>query len=255
MKRFFVVVVLGVLLTSCGGNGPGSQPPATLTSGNWTFYPTTVDSTQPVLFSASLTQTGSTVSGIAYVVLSDCVSLFNGVPVTGSISGNSLTLNAGTTVIVKITGTISNSKSVTGTYSVSGACDYGAHGTIAGTYVPLLTGTWKATEVINGTSVAITMKLTQQAAANSEGYFPLSGTVEYVGSPCVVSASINPQSLVLGGLVGIFVDTSEVGGGNGQIIYGGVLDDPATAASYKAFEEVMGGSCSSSGELITFTKQ
>lgn len=45
------------------------------------------------------------------------------------------------------------------------------------------------------------------------------------------------------------------GDGNGQIIYGGVLDDPATATSYKAFEQVMGGACSSNGELITFTKQ
>jgi hypothetical protein len=256
MKRVFAVVVLGMLLASCGGgNGPDSQPPATLTSGNWTFYPPTVDSNQFFFFGGNLTQTGSTVSGVAYIGLPDCVSLMNGAPVTGSIRGNSLTLQTGTTVVVKITGTISNSKSVTGTYSVSGTCDDGAHGNITGTYIPPLTGTWNATEVINGASVAITLKLTQQETPSLEGYFPLSGTVEYVGSPCVVSATVNSQSLVLGGMVGIVVDTSEVDGGSGQLMYAGVLEDPATATSFNTVEQVMGGGCLSSGNLITFTKQ
>lgn len=253
MKRVFVVVVLGILLTACGGKDPGT--PATLTSGNWSFQPSTLDPSQFLLFSASLTQTGSTVSGVAFIALPDCVSLTNSVPLIGSISGNSVTLKAGTSVIVKITGTISNSRSVSGTYSVSGTCSDGVHGSITGAYVPPLTGTWKATEVINGGSVAITMRLTQQETASPEGYFPLSGTVEYVGSPCVVSATINSESFVLGGLVGILVDTSEVSGGNGQILYGGALENPATATSFRSFEEVMGGGCSSSGELITFTKQ
>src|SRR5512147_1085684 len=101
MKRVFVVVVLGVLLASCGGgNGPGNQPLATLSSGNWSFYPPTVSPSQLLMFSGALRQTGSTVSGVAFVGLADCVSLLNGVPVTGSIKGNSLTLKAGTTEVV-----------------------------------------------------------------------------------------------------------------------------------------------------------
>ena len=258
MKRVFVVVVLGLLLVNCGGgNGPGGRPPVTLTGGNWAFKPTAIlGNSQLMFFSASLTQTGSSVTGLAYIGLANCDALLNAVPISGTVNGNSVTLKAGTTDVVTVTGTISGTKTVTGTYSVTGSCAGGDQGPITGTYVPPLTGTWKGTEVVDGTSTTMTLHLTQQETANSLGFFALSGTVDYVGSPCALSGTTDSNvSFVLGDLVAVMVDTSEAGGGSGQVLYDGALDDPATATSFRGFESVLTGMCSSSGQLITFTKQ
>jgi hypothetical protein len=258
MKRVFVVVVLGLLLVNCGGgNGPGGQARVTLTGGNWAFRSTAISETsQLVFFSASLTQTGTSLTGLAYIGLIDCYDLLTALPISGTVSGNSVTLKAGTTDVVTIAGTIAGSKLVTGTYSVTGPCAGGDHGPITGTYVPPLTGTWKATQVVNGTSVTMTFHLTQQETASALGYFPLTGTVEYAGSPCVLSGTTDSNiSFVLGDLVAVMVNTSESGGGSGQVLYGGALDDPATASSFRGFESVVAGTCTSSGQLITFTKQ
>jgi hypothetical protein len=258
MKRALVIAVVGVLLTACGGgNGPGGQPRASLTDGNWAFTPTPLlENTQLLFFSASLTQAGSSLTGLAYVGLADCVDLLTAVPISGTVSGNSVTFKAGTTDVVTITGTISGTKTVTGTYSVTGSCAGGDHGAITGTYVPPLTGTWKGTEVVDGTSITMTLHLTQRETANSLGFFPLSGTVEYAGSPCVLSGATDSNvSFVLGDLVAVMVNTSETGGGSGQVLYGGALDDAATATSFRGFESVVAGTCASSGQLITFSKQ
>lgn len=260
MKRVFVVVVLAFFITSCGGgSGPG-DPGITITGGNWSFESPFLNTTdaQLMIFGGSLNQSGRSLTGRMIVAFSDCDDAVGALVLSGEVRGNEFTLKTSSVngQVVTVTGTITDPKTVTGAYSVAGGCADGAHGQIAGTYVPPLTGTWKATEDVNGSPMTITLKLTQSTTVTSEGLFPISGTVEYAGSSCAISGTTEPNiSFVTGGLVAVMVNTSEVGGGTGQVLYGGFLDNPAMANSFSGFEEVVTGGCTSSGQLITFTKQ
>ncbi len=260
MKRIFVVLVLlNLFAAGCGGgNGGASLPVEKITSGNWSFD----TSTNPTFghldsMGGSFVLTGSSLSGTMFVDLTTCSTAPAVIDLSGTMSGNSFTLKASPldNQVITIQGTIQGPNSLSGTYSISGGCANGEQGSIAGVYVPPLTGTWKTTESVNGTPVTITLKLTQAPNATSTGYFPLSGTATYSGSPCATTGTVDQNvSFVLGKLVGVFVSTNE-SGGTGTVLYGGALDAPATATSFQGFEEVMTGSCSSSGALLMFSKQ
>ena len=259
MKRILAVVILACFMPGCGdGSGPGSTPnPDAITAGNWSFN-TLSSPTDGHLISIGgvLSASGATLSGTMAVDLSVC-SFNPQTAVTGTVSESSFTLKSASIdgQVITIQGTMANSKSLVGTYSISGGCADGERGSIVGVYVPPLTGTWRATESVNGSDVVITLNLTQQTAAD-HGFFHVSGTASYSGSPCALSGTINSNlSFVTGNVVGIFVNTSEVGGGSGQLMYAGGLDDPAIANSFSSLEGVLSGSCTSSTDLLVFTKQ
>jgi hypothetical protein len=259
MRRAFVVAILGVLFTSCGGgSGPGN-PEVTITGGNWSFSSTSANPTaQFVFFGGSLQQSGKAISGVLTIGFPACLTPLATFNVAGEVSGSSFTLksNAADGGVLTIKGTVSGPKSLLATFSVAGGCADGEQGSVMGTYVPPLTGTWKATEDVAGSQVTITLTLTQSSTVSPQGFFSISGTAQYEGSPCELSGTVDPLiSLVSGSLVGIMVNTSEAGGNSGQVLYGGMLQDPQTATSFQGFENILMGSCTGSGQIVTFTKQ
>jgi hypothetical protein len=151
-KLISAQLVLAVtFLAGCGGNpssndsGGGSTP--RLTSGNWSLSAkSSVVPGTTVYLGGSLNQAGSAVSGNLHVVGSDCYDLTVPISVTGSLNGTRLTITSASSNGQVITANlVSSGKSVSGTYSILGGCAGGDKGSVSGTWVPPISGTWAGT--------------------------------------------------------------------------------------------------------------
>jgi hypothetical protein len=266
MKRLWmacVFVVGSLLMVACGGSssgggGGGGNQNSSLTSGNWYVEATsTVTVGAGAFIGGNLLQNGSTITGTMQI-LSDCYDLLNsGVPFSGSVNGSSVVLTSGSVdgQVITVNATITNANTITGTYSIAGGCSAGDHGNITGTHVPSISGTWKATEVVGGTTITTSANITQ-GVARSDGTFALSGTVTFTNSSCAVTATIDgTNSMHFGDIVAVMATTNEAGGGHGDLFLVGLLDNPSTATTMTGLYSFDTGICAGTTNQLAFTKQ
>jgi hypothetical protein len=266
MKSFLLACVLVVcsFMVGCGGSssgggGGGGSQNASINSGNWYVEATSlVSAGQKSYILGGLVQTGTTISGTMHIDNSNCYDLFNdNVPFSGSVSGSTVTLTSAsvTSQVIKVTGTITSASALTGTYTITGGCANGDHGSITAMHVPPISGTWKATEVSGSTTITTTVNITQQSTANPDGSFNLTGTVTFTNSPCATTGTINTVSFTAGDVVAVAVDTNEVGGGHGQLVFFGYLGIPASQTAISGAYQYASGVCNGSTGNLNFTKQ
>lgn len=136
--RWFWALGASALLAACGGGGGGSAQPAYDLTGYWQLF---------------LTPTGTTSEiGPLPVYFSQNGAAFDGVAITGSMSGNSFSLQAdGGAFVLALTGTASNADNASGGVTFSGA--------ITGSGTFQLTrfdpsGTMSANGSLDGTAIA-----------------------------------------------------------------------------------------------------
>jgi len=191
-------------LASCGGGSSSVTPPLLISiqvqQGNWVFEG--VSSTgviTPLHLGASITQSGSNVS-IAFVPLGPCLPVGPPTLTQASVTATGMTAKAAfgdATLDINLAG---NSTQMFGTYSVTGGCANGDHGSLTATYVPPVTGTWTgAIQNIFGTSPdeQVTLTLTQ-SNASVFGFYPITGTIQVTGSACITTATVGPGSPLAG---------------------------------------------------------
>ena len=246
--------------SSSGGNGGGGNQNSSITSGNWYVEATsTLLSGQKSYIGGSLIQTGTTIAGTTHIDNSNCYDLFDDdVPFTGTVSGSSVTLTSGSVTgqVIRVTGTITSANNISGTYTIRGGCADGDSGSIIGMHVPSISGTWKATEVSGSTTITTTAAITQQSTASADGSYPLSGTITFTNSPCATTATIDSISFVSGDIVAVSATTNESGGGHGQLIFVGYMNNPAAATALEGGYEFASGVCTQSTMTnLNFTKQ
>ncbi|HWB32944.1 MAG TPA: hypothetical protein VG714_07215 [Acidobacteriaceae bacterium] len=240
MFRRSIVAYLLIGLCGCGGGGldrgssststppPPNQTPAL--NGNWEIRAVSQISMTTYLVGGSLSTTGTDVSGILHIVNTpSCYVSPNGtiydLPVTGTISTEgalSLTSSPVQNQTLQLSGTWSNGSIVSGTYSVTGGCGNGDHGTITGFVVPSFSGTYTGTFTsVSGLQIKTTIMVAQATTPGSDGEYSLSGTATF-DSPCFTSGTIaaDPYSYVLGGFVETTITT-----GNGLVEFGGTITD------------------------------
>jgi hypothetical protein len=260
LKKIELVLTVSLLLlwTSCGGGsgtnggggGEGSHD-AVLKNGNWYIEATSqVVAGQKSHIGGNLTQSGTTLTGTMHINNSDCFNLFTNIPVTGSVSGTTATITSGSVDSQVITASANsiNDSTMTGSYTIAGGCGGGDHGTIQ--------AVWKATEAHGGVTTTTTATITQSTTANSDGVFLISGTINFTNGGCSTSATIDQEaSFIAGDVIGVFANTSDIGGGQGSLVYAGFLDQAATATSFGGQYQYQSGVCNAVGGTLNFTKQ
>jgi hypothetical protein len=207
--------------------------------------------TSPFSFGGSISQTGTATTTALHVNGSKCFNQMTTLGLTGIVTANttSLTSMAIDGQVVTFTGAFTNGPltTFTGTYSVSGGCGTGDHGTITGSNIPYIANVWSGT-FTNSAQQAfnVTGDIAQIASPDSVGSFQLSGMVTF-DTPCLNAATIKPGafpsgSFILGTSVAFEFDTS-----NSTLTFLGTLsqDRSQISGSY-----VVSGSCSDSGTAV-----
>lgn len=263
----FAVVIAGCLLTSsCGGGSSSSVPQGSLTNGNW--YLTATSAVAPadnLTIDASLGQDSNGIAIDMHIDNSACFDFANDlVTLTGAFTGTggSLTLTSAPVRSQVITVTADGSgNSFTGSYSITGGCAGGDHGTIMATFVPPVSGTWTASFASGSTTTTIVATLAQASVSNINGRFPLTGTLVFSGSPCstggtvIYPSALGDVSSVSGNSVSVVATTNDIGGGQGSLAFTGTLPNPSTATTVTGGYVVLSGVCGGESFSVQFNKQ
>jgi hypothetical protein len=236
----------------CGGNASSSQPFA-IQSGNWSISgASTAAPGNSFSGGGSLSQSGSNVSGVMHFLNAACLDGTD-IPVSGSVTGQKITLTSpavlGQVVTVNASG---SATALSGTYTmtVTGPNCIGAsndQGTITAALVPSITGTWHGsfTSLVSGSSINATANLTQSATPDAHGFFFITGTLAFTGSPCFTSGQVEStplQSGIAGSEVGLNITTNDQPS-PGLTTFNGTVDVPSTANSISGSFGVRSGNC------------
>ncbi|HET9792253.1 MAG TPA: hypothetical protein VFR08_13210 [Candidatus Angelobacter sp.] len=251
-----VLVILILLLAGCGGGGSGSSAAFTIQSGNWNFRATsTTLSGELTTFGGSLSQSGSSVSGTVQMLGGNgCIGFGIDIPVSGTVSGQNITLT--TAAISNVVITINATGSATafsGTYQFTGCVAHDL-GNVTANLVPSVTGTWSGTFTSStAPPLSVTAVLTESSTPDAHGGFPLTGTVSFTGSTCFTSGTVSAGAMT-GATLGLVVATNEQPNPS-QIIISGGLADPTVANNLGGGYILNLGACATKDGFGTLTRQ
>lgn len=228
-----------------------------------------------------LTQSGSTVSGIAWVqeAFPMCIGA-NGIPcafpfgvintnLTGTIdSGGNITLGSATggssPVVFSIAAAASTDGTLTGTYSITQTTPLTTasdSGTITGNMIAPLNGTYAGTVVstYTGQSMGVTTTLNQTAAPDSNGFLRVTASATtFTGSPCLTTLVMAGPAATYSGFLGSAFSVTLVSTTNANDfvgIGGGLSPDAKTMQVYYGTAKLPGGTCTDDYGEGTLTRQ
>jgi len=205
-KLLLLATVSALVLASCGGGYSGALPTKSSgvvlqpTNGNWVLDGSSaVSPTNLLHLSGAFYVRGSapgapTVLFVDLLPLSPCLpAMFPDILSSVSATTNVITIHAvfgDTTLDASLTG--SSSTLLIGTYTVTGGCANGDHGTLTATYVPPVDGSWTGPiTTLSGTPTGAQMTLNlTQSSSEFLGFFPLGGTAQITGSTCLGTATV-----------------------------------------------------------------
>lgn len=241
---------LALLVISLAGCGGGSNPTssstnsaARLAAGNWNLTATSTVVSNTSYIGGSLASSGGKVTGVFHISHSSCFDLLADLPVTGTInSSNHVSITSAAlngqviTALLEVPAGIST---MTGTYAIKGGCADGDVGNINGNIVPDISGSWsgRLLSFSNDSVQQVNVHLAQSQTANSDGFYVLSGTVDFPISKCFTSGTIQ-NSLSAGGAFIITIATN-----NGTVNASGTLTDMAIGKNMSISYSISGGSC------------
>jgi hypothetical protein len=243
-----LVLLCGALLCGCGG-GEGTSTSVKV-AGNWHFDSTsTASGVSPVAIDGIINQSGTSLSGIVHVDGSNCLDWVTDVGLTGTVSGNHVSLTS--TSVAGQSTTFSGSISgdtFAGTYKVKGGCADGDQGNVIGIRLFPITNSFAGTftpsegEIFDGASY-----VAQDKGAGSDGNLGLTGTVSFHSSCFTLgtlkSGKFPSGSFIVGTSTALEVETS-----NGTVTFRGRLD-PASGKIAGDYT-VSGGTCDQTGTAL-----
>ena len=266
MKLTSIAILIAAFsLTGCTlPNSTSSAPVANSLTGNWELTASsTTGAVGPI--GIYLTQSGSTVSGIAFVQMAfpQCIGS-DGVPcsfpfgvisrnLTGTIDPNgNITLGATTGGIpsstFSMTATTTNNSTLSGTYSISlpPASD---SGTITGNIIAPLNGTYAGTVVSSSTglSMGVTTTLSQTTTPDATGALRVTETATtFTGSSCFTTVVMQGPPATYSGLIGNGFTVNLVSTTNANtfiIASGGIASDAKTIQFHYDTANLPGSTC------------
>jgi hypothetical protein len=234
-------------LSGCGGssspattNPPSAPSYATLT-GNWALVANSTVVVQTTQIGAYITNTNGSVSGTIHPLNSPCFSLAENVPISGNVTTSgavSATSSAIGSQVLTLTGNVSAGLLSGGTYSIAGGCGAGDKGTVTGYIVPAFSNTYSGTFLsVSEVSISTTLT-TAQIGPDSNGFYGVSGSATFSGSPCFTSAMIT-NSTITGAYMEVVLADSD----GSTTTFGGYITD-SSGKTIAGDYQVSGGKCS-----------
>ena len=222
-----------------------SSDPGKVTSATGSLAEDTTSGTQGYFTTAVLI-----VSGTCFAAAP--VSPSEGFSTLTSLSINSLPTNG---QFLSLTTTIGSSgAAMSGTFQIGGGCGDGLHGTITGTRLPVLNGSY-AGSLTGAGSPSATLSLAQSSFPAGDGTFGLSGSAAFTGFSCFTkgTAQGGPASNITGPHVtATFVTNESV---PSTIQFSGATLDATGKTLTAATYNVSGGACAGQSGTGTLTLQ
>lgn len=247
-----VYASLSILLSGCSGGNTATQstPPTQSNpipptypsiSGNWSLAATSQVVPGTFLLGGYLSNASSSASGTIHVLNSTCYLAISDISITGTVStagAVSLTSSAVSGQTLTAKGKISGGELSDGTYAIAGGCAGGDHGTVTGYLVPAFTNTYAGSFLsVSGLSIDATATIAQ-SGPDTDGFYHVTGTASFSGSPCFSSGTI-ATSVIAGGYMAVTITTNT----GATVTYAGYITDP-TGKTISGVYEVSGGACS-----------
>lgn len=256
VSLFGLAALLGsLLLAGCGQVNTSTQVGTSL-SGNWSFAP----SGNAVILNLGFTQGAyETVSAVARLNGSSCVSPTTDILLTGSVAGgsNQMTLVSsafgGTTLTLE--GQVSgDGKAIAGaTWTFTGGnCGSLGKAAVTATGYTAIDGTYTGNFLItSGTQIPVSALIEQTSQPDADGQFALSGTATFSGANCFVDQPSVTTSLVTGnGFSMTYTDP----GSSAVLNAAGTLNSAATQLTITSWS-ISGGPCNGESGTATLTEQ
>ena len=255
MNRTFAVAVslsmptlisAALFLSGCGSSGSSgsaSTPPPTYPTltGDWALTATSQVSKLNYQLGAYITNANGSVSGIIHLLNSGCFTPTQDIPITGTVSSSgvvSATSTAVSSQVITLSGTVTSETLTAGKYAIVGGCGNGDTGTITGYIAPAYSNTYSGTFLsISGLSISTTVT-TLQSGPDADGFYHVSGSVTFGGSPCFASGTI-ANSTIAGEYMEVIITAND----GSTVTFGGYITD-STGRTISGDYEVTGGKCS-----------
>ncbi len=241
-----------------GGGSSGGGTSITPFSGNFSFTGTSqVSSTVFVVGGFLNADSTGAVTATMHVAGSSCFNVQTDVvPFTGTIGSGgafSATSAAVNTQVIKFTATISaDGKTISaGTFTITGGCATGEHGTLTGFQVASMTASFTGSFTSGSTTLTVgPSSLAQSATANAQGQFSLTGNLTFSSSTCGLTSASIQSSSVAGVIVALTLNGSD---GLSTISFAGQATD-ATAKTISGTFSIGGtGVCSGMSGTASLT--
>jgi hypothetical protein len=242
--------------TPYGGANPTPVTTYAYLTGNWMFQLSRTSGPTPfTALSGFINETDQnpgtddlTTAVFQATPASNCYQTSTTIPLQGSTKGNVFSVSSFSVKGQYLSLTAKKNAaadSLTGTYSVSDACAAESKGTLTGVKYASLTGTYSGSIVGPDSAQSMQLNLTQPAQGNGDGYFLMTGSATFTGSPCFTSGTVAAAgSTVIGNSVMLTIDTT--GGYATQVVLTGTFDAAADTINLSSIEMTGSGTCSGS---------
>ena len=258
LTRTVPMALLCSIILGCSGgmNTTMTQNPVLMTG---TFGATAHSQTTTTNYQIGgifATDSSGHVIGHTHVDGSACFDFLLTIDFTGSINAQgqfTLTSSAFNGQTITITGTLStDGQTITGgSFTISGGCANGDHGTLSGFALQGVFGAYQSNFTVNGNNIAVAVSLSANTSAPS-GLFPVSGTVTISNSGSCSLPSSGTLTGESGANAGADLHATFLNGQNTLVSFQGVATD-STAKIVQGTWTINSGPCSgmtASGALL-----
>lgn len=253
MRRSILWLSALGLLCGCGGGqtgagrGTSTSPPTLNIAGNWQLSMAPTGPGEAFGIAGSLNQSGKVLSGAVHVnsLLGNCFDHLITVGLTGALTGSGVSLTSSSVAgqVMTITGSMTDN-TLTGTYTISGGCADGDHGSVTGNKIASITSTLSGTFTTSSNQTFDVAAQVTQGSASSEGSFGVTGTATFSNS-CFSSGTIKSGTFPSGSYI---IGTSvvlEIETVNGIVVFTGTASPGASEVD--GDYTVSGGTCDQTG--------
>lgn len=204
MHRLFLSILALAVFSGCGGGKPHLSAAPFLVSGPYVISDFSVTGSG-IEGPGSLTQSGSTVSGVFHFSIPGCLNADTDVPLSGSISSDlTLSLSSqpinGVTMSFSLQGVVASLPNnslftnLKGSFLVASPCGNGS-GTALLDFADSYAGNWVLHLFPSPPDMLASLVLNAPTGPDSHGQFNYTGAATFAGTPCFTSGTITGQQL------------------------------------------------------------
>jgi hypothetical protein len=202
----------------------------------------------PLSIAGSIDQSVIGLGGAVHVDGSNCFDALTTVGLTGTLTGNKVSLTSTSVVgqVIVLVGDISDT-AFTGTFTIKGGCAGGDQGNVTGVKIPSITSHLSGTFTTSGKGTFAVTAVVTQGVASSAGSYAIAGTADF-GPSCFSSGTITSGTFPSGSFILGTSVALEIATDNGTVFFHGTANQ--ATGEITGDYVVSGSTCNQTGTAV-----